>query len=283
MNWRLKILAKLILHHLPVSYDLWQKIGLFRLGFMDQADYAEKIFKLHTERAYPEGIPDSSTFLELGPGDSISSAILAQASGVKQIYLVDTGSYATRDMRVYRQLSRQLRQKNINCIDADRIDNFSALLQACNAKYLTDGLDSLHNLKNNSVDFVWSHSVLEHIRKKEFAFLFNELARIVKPASLMSHNVDFMDHLGGALNNLRFSESIWENDFFANSGFYTNRIRYSEMAKNIQNAGFIIVESGYSSWSSLPTSRKVMAQPFRDWQEKDLLIRCCHFLLNCNS
>ena len=96
----------------------------------------------------------------------------------------------------------------------------------------------------------------------------------------MSHNVDFMDHLGGSLNNLRFSEKVWENDFIANSGFYTNRIRYSEMAQIMGKAGFRIDASNFSSWQSLPTNRSDMAMPFNELSEEELNIRCCDYLLS---
>ncbi len=278
MNWRLKILAKMILHHLPVDYRFWQRLGLFRLGAMDEIAYAEKIFNLHASRTFTDGVPVNATLLELGPGDSALSAILAQAAKAKKIYLVDTGDYVNRNITIYRELTDKLRKQNKNCIDAHSVDNVEALLRACHAEYLTEGLNSLQQLRGNSVDFIWSHSVLEHIRKAEFAHLFNEMLRILKPGALMSHNVDFMDHLGGALNNLRFSEKVWELDFVANSGFYTNRIRYSEMESLMQQLGFAIADCGYSSWTDLPTARQSMAEPFRTWPEPDLKIRCCHFL-----
>jgi hypothetical protein len=279
VNWRLKIFAKIVLHHLPINYKFWQKIGLFRLGSMEQYEYAEKIFLLHTNRAFPDLIPVNSTFLELGPGDSLSSAILANASGIKKIYLVDVGNYINDDMSIYRKLTDKIRKKNKNCIDANTIESVEALLQACNAIYLTNGLDSLKEIPDSNIDFVWSHSVLEHIRKRDFENTFIELKRIIKSGGLMSHNVDFMDHLGGALNNLRFNEKIWESNFFSDSGFYTNRIRYSEIEALFNELGFNIIESNYSSWEKLPTPKKKMGLTFQNFSETDLKIQCGHFLV----
>lgn len=91
-----------------------------------------------------------------------------------------------------------------------------------------------------SIDFIWSQAVLEHIRKSEFLDTMLELHRILRPNGVCSHVVDLKDHLGGALNNLRFSEKLWESNFMASSGFYTNRIRYSEMLDIFHQAGFSV-------------------------------------------
>ena len=84
MFWRLKILVKTILSKLPLAYGFWCEIGLFRLGSMEQGEYALKIFNLHAERAYSDGVPEGENCLELGPGDSIASALVANAFGVNQ-------------------------------------------------------------------------------------------------------------------------------------------------------------------------------------------------------
>lgn len=44
--------------------------------------------------------------------------------------------------------------------------------------------------------------------------------------------------LGGALNHLRVLERLWESRLMAESGFYTQRLRYSEMLALFNEAGF---------------------------------------------
>ena len=41
------------------------------------------------------------------------------------------------------------------------------LLSRCHAEYLTSGVESLRALPAESVDFIWSRHVLEHVRKNE--------------------------------------------------------------------------------------------------------------------
>ena len=55
---------------------------------------------------------------------------------------------------------------------------------------------------------------------------------------MISHQIDLRDHLGGGLNNLRFSDSLWESNFFVKSGFYTNRISFDKMISIFENISF---------------------------------------------
>ena len=59
---------------------------------------------------------------------------------------------------------------------------------------------------------------LERRTSGDFSFL--ELGR---RDGICVHRVDLNDHLGGRLNNLRFTDAIWESVLFRESGFYANR------------------------------------------------------------
>lgn len=257
--WQAKIIAKVILARLPFSYQNWAALNLFRHGAMADPAYARTVFALHIKDAFGEREPPAGlTYLEMGTGDSVASAVFAAALGAKKTYLVDVGDFITRDMAFYRQLD-------------DRFDNFDDMMEYCHATYLTDGLSSLKTIPDNSVDFIWSHATLEHVRHAEFDETMNELYRIIKPGGVMSHEIDLKDHLGGKLNNLRFSPDLWESEWMATSGFYTNRLRPYEMADSMRQAGFTIEEDRRSRWDALPTPRSKMAAPFKDQPEDELL------------
>ena len=279
MKWALKILAKLLLARLPVPYAYWKSVGVFRHGRMDSVDYPLRIFSLHTDRAYPHGLPREATILELGPGDSIASAVIGAAYGAKHIYLVDVGDFANKDASFYKALAVELARKGLPAPDLSNTTSFADVLKICNAQYLTEGLRSLRRIPANIIDFAWSHSVLEHVRKHELSDFLLELRRMVRPGAYASHNIDFQDHLASALNNLRFSERTWESAFFASSGFYTNRIPAVAMHRMFQAVGFEIVQEGFGRWSRLPTPRKAMYEDFQQYSDEALCIRTSHVLL----
>jgi SAM-dependent methyltransferase len=271
--WYLKIVVKIILSRMPVSYRKWSQLGFFKLGKMADVDYAFKIFFLHMERVFKGSPVKNSVFLEMGSGDSVASALLAYSVGVQKTYLIDAGDFATRDMRFYRKLGDRLKKHGLNPPEIPEDMTFENLLKACNAQYLTDGLASWKSIAENSVDFSWSHSTLEHIRKREFKNVMGNLYRVMTPEGVTSYNIDLMDHLGGRLNNLRFSEKVWESDWMAKSGFYTNRLRHSEILDLFREAGFIVKNPREGRWKTLPTPRSSLTQPFCKMSDNDLLVR----------
>jgi hypothetical protein len=279
MIWVLKICTKIVLARLPVPYRLWKSVGVFRHGRMDGAEYSAKIFKLHAERAYPNGIPRDAVVLELGPGDSIACAVIARAHGVARSYLVDVGSFASKDVGFYRALAASLEQSGLQPPDLSQAVSFEDVLQRCNAEYMTTGLSSLKSIPSASIDFVWSHSVLEHVRMHELADVLKELKRILKPNGFASHNIDFQDHLAGALNNLRFAERVWESSLFTQSGFYTNRIPAVTMHRMFRDVGFKIDREEFGQWPQLPTRRSALHSDFQIYSDDVLMNRTSHVLL----
>jgi SAM-dependent methyltransferase len=278
MNWRAKIAVKVVLSRLGISYDTWRKLGIFRLGKMDQHKYAIKIFDLHTRRAFPDGRLDGKIVLEIGPGDSLASAVSACAYGAAETLLVDAGAFASRDVALYRAMADLLAEKGCAAPALGDALTMEDVLARCSARYLTQGVKSFAELPDGSVDFIWSHSVLEHIPLNELPLLMREMRRVLKPDGCMSHNIDYQDHLSHALNSLRFSQDFWESPLMSNAGFYTNRVRGLTMHTMMREAGFELTEEGFGRWPKLPTPRVSMAPEFRDLEEDELLIRTSHVL-----
>jgi len=75
---------------MPVGYKFWQDIGLFRHGYMDQSSYVFDVFNSHVLKAGLNNKLRGKTILELEPGDSIATAIVASCYGCKTI-LLDAG------------------------------------------------------------------------------------------------------------------------------------------------------------------------------------------------
>lgn len=262
LPWWAKIGAKLALSRLPAAYGIWQRLGLFRHGYMDTAQYALDVFSSHVERAGLTGRLAGKTVLELGPGDSVATALIAKAFGARAI-LVDAGAFARPDIAAYRPLADALRAAGLAPPPLDSVTTLDDLLAACDASYLTQGLASLRTIADESVDLVFSQAVLEHVRKHEFLETQRALARVLKPDGVCSHRVDLRDHLGGGLNNLRFSERLWESPFFAGAGFYTNRIGFDGMLQAFAQAGFEVDVTEVRRWDKLPIDRRRLADEFR--------------------
>lgn len=278
--WAVKIIAKIVLSRLPVPYGFWSTLGLFRHGKMDTVDYLLKVFNGHAADAFPGGLPSDFTALELGPGDSLASMLVARAMGATKIYLVDAGPFARTSPAFYKDIAAKLAERGLPVPDLANAHSLADIMAACNATYLTDGVRSLVTIPDASIDFIWSQAVLEHVRKAEFQQTSDELCRILSPRGRASHEIDYKDHLVGALNNLRFSHKLWESDLFAKSGFYTNRIQAPAMRDMFDASGYGTVRVHKQSlWTDLPTSRAALHKEFRDVPNDHLKVSCIRVVM----
>lgn len=283
LPWWVKIIGKIGLSRLPFGYGVWQKIGLFRHGYMDSADYVLNVFNQHIARSGYDEALIGKKILELGPGDSIATAILAKCYGANAI-LVDAGAYAKQDVSGYKRLVAELKNLDVTHVpDLSSASTLKDILEICGAIYLTDGIVSLQCLDDESVDLIFSQAVLEHVRKYEFMDTMKECYRVLKPEGRASHRVDLKDHLDSSLNNLRFSEKVWESKFFSSSGFYTNRIRYSEMVQYFKDAGFCADILNVDKWEKIPLPRNLMSNQFKNFSNEELRVSGFDVLLKKSS
>jgi SAM-dependent methyltransferase len=271
LPWWAKLYAKLVLARLPVPYSLWRRLKLFRHGEMNDPARAIRTFENYYRRAREHvGLASDFTVLELGPGDSVLSGLIARSMGASQAWLIDAGAFADTDVAACHRtlaLLKQAGHRDLGLSDATSVDE---ALRRANVTYLTRGTASLSDIPDASIDFFWSQVVLEHVPHDEFPELLRQLRRIVKPQGVGVHSVDFRDHLSNALNNLRFSRQTWEGRAFRSSGFYTNRIRPGAMLELFNEAGFGVKVLAETNWPNIPTPRAAMAKPFCDLPDAEL-------------
>ena len=273
MPWYARIGAKLVLSRLPAAYFVWHRLGYFSHGAMDRPDYAHRVFRQHFDAGTFPRKAGGFVGLELGPGDSALSAVAARAYGAAAWHLVDAGRFATPDLAPYRAMADMLRLQGRNAPDLANAGDLDAVLSACGAHYGTTGLRALQALVPERLDLVWSQAVLEHVRRGEFLQTMQALRRALRPGGLCSHTVDLRDHLGGGLNNMRLRSPLWESPWMVRSGFYTNRLRLSEMLALFREAGFAPQVTRTAHWESPPLPRHKLALEFRGLPDDDLLVR----------
>jgi SAM-dependent methyltransferase len=271
--WWGKIAAKIVLSRALPSYRVRRAFGLFLHGNLDHnieqhGDFVKDALAAHAR--YGSG--KAGTILELGPGNTLGTALFAAARGVERTWLVDVGDFAIADMALYRDIAGRLEVEAPGFAARADLADRGRMLTSLNATYLTGGTASLAEIPSGSLDMILSTAVLEHVRRGEFPRLAAEMLRMLRPGGTAFHGIDLMDHLGGGLNNLRFSETLWESAFFANSGFYTNRLRCHEIVAILRAAGFDLALTRIVRWPALPTPRDALAAPFRDLPEDELLI-----------
>jgi SAM-dependent methyltransferase len=271
LPWWAKIGSKLVLRRLSKSQGFWRHFGLFQHGFMLEVDYVSGVFADHYAMARPYLPTGGFTLLEMGPGDSVATAMLARAYGAEKSYLMDVHAAASMNVADYNKMALELKER-VPMPERMGTDHASvaAMLTATNSDYHTGGLADWAKVPSGSVDWVFSHAVLEHVRRAEFVDTLIEGARVLKPGGIATHCVDMGDHLGDSLHSLRFSEDIWESRLFQESGFYTNRLRSSELLEAFKKAGYEVVSTKLVQWPSMPLPRADLDEAFRGFSDEVL-------------
>lgn len=280
LPWWFKISAKIALSRLPVPYSVWRRLNLFKHGDMYDPNHALSVFQAHFGRAAGErALLPGFRCLELGPGDSLFSGIVAKAHGASVTYLIDNGDFAIRDAQPYLRFADELGRFGLTLPDLANCRTREEVMDRCGVVYLTEGMRSLARIQTGSIDLFWSNVVLEHVPSAEFPVLIRELRRVVSDGGVGSHSIDLKDHLDGGLNNLRFSDQTWESALMSKSGFYTNRIRFGEMIDIFKQSGFFVRVIDVYRWDELPLDREKMAPRFARLPVEDLRISAFEALL----
>ena len=277
--WWLRIVMKIIISRLPLvgSYAFWQSFGLFRHGSMDNIYYSYRVFSEHMEKTKVHPLK-GKVLVEIGPGDGLSTAVIAASFGASSV-LIDEGNFVAKDTNYLVTLCDFLQKKGLSPPNISSTDNISEILLKCKSKYLTNGVQSFSKISDDSIDIIFSQAVLEHVSRQDFFKLAEECYRVCKSKAICSHQVDLRDHLGGGLNNLRFSNKVWESDFFKKSGFYTNRIQYDEILKIFKKAGFSCNEYAVNRWDNLPLSKNKLSNEFKHLSLENLKVKSFDVIL----
>lgn len=150
-------------------------------------------------------------------------------------------------------------------------ETWRSYLTKINAEYSINGLDGYKRVPDDSVDYCFSFVVLEHIRKNIFMDTIKEMHRFMRSGGVGYHSVDFTDHMGGGKNQLRFTESVWEDEDHYKMDNYTNRIQCSEMCRMLKEVGFKDVKVKRTRvFKALPIKRKDITPDLGEISDEDL-------------
>lgn len=178
--------------------------------------------------------------LELGPGNSLTNAYNFLMSGAKKVILVDKFSRQVKTKRQKDFCNKEIefiknKYKRKKLFFLDKNNNVKQEF----IQFINKDLTKISNLK---VDFIYSVSVLEHI--KYIKNNIEKMSEILGDNGCMYHNIDIRDHYN--FNNpflfYKYSDYIW-NKFLTKEGLsYTNRWRYDDFVKCFNKNNFRIIK-----------------------------------------
>jgi SAM-dependent methyltransferase len=264
MDWRIKGTIQKVLGYLPggddLHYQLQRRAGGLR--FLDK-EIRIKIedWRLMAGHLKNAGIPIKGTrFVEMGTGWYPTFPFLLYLGGAGRVDTIDLNRYVRYDLTV--ECARKIGE-GLDVI-AQAVDRKLEDVRAAHAELtrclargddITDATGGVvryrapadasdTKLPAESVDVVFSNSVLEHVPGDVIAACLTEAKRILAPRGIVFHSVNCGDHYAYAderisqLNYLQFGNDTWK--LWNNRFLYQNRLRAIDFTDMARAAGFTI-------------------------------------------
>jgi hypothetical protein len=260
MNWRAKANALRLLGSVPGGRRVYHKaqriLGTNQIQPAEQTNRAIEVVELILHAgADPKGM----VCLEIGTGWHPFLPSIMYLCGARRIISLDVNAWLTRayTLETFRSLADQLdvisRRLRIDPETlrhrysrmAGRESELGALLESIGLEYHCPADARKTGLPDESVDFVCSSNVLEHISPDALSAIHNECRRILRRGGLSVHRINPGDHFARSdssittANFLRFSPRQWHR--LAGDGIaYHNRLRCCQHVELLSQAGFTI-------------------------------------------
>ena len=234
--WPIILLVKLIASRSQTLYKLLLYFGFYSPGPRSKSNPSRLIdtFQNYYHAATAISQTGKLNFVcELGPGGTDFGQLAAAKNDVKRFDQIDIMPLRINFLDHEAKLTSVSGPDFTKARKAKSQDRYN---------YYEKGLKSLRTLPQASYDFVFSHSVLQHIYIDEVETILEQLARIGKKDSIHIHFIDLQDCFSGGKNHLRFSNQLWHSTYIQNAGFYTNRIYADLWLELFLKNGFKIID-----------------------------------------
>lgn len=204
--------------------------------------------------------PINSVVYEIGCGWHLAMALIFSSLGYSEINALDVKNHVRAEL-INTNL-KYLKEDQYISDYIDFIDNpddiYSKLKSIFRINLLAPCDSTMTGLKENSIDFVYSQEVFEHIPPDLIPAIMMECNRIIKENGIISLRINYADHYYGIdetitpYNFLKYSAKKWKK---YNPGLhYVNRMRHIDYMKILKHLNFeIIIEKTFrpDNWQEM--------------------------------
>ena len=235
-----------ILSYIPFLYELWDKSR--PTGQASSAMYSKSIWEFHFKnfKKFSKYKKEPISVAEFGTGASLGTLVSAIKDGVKNAVGLDLIPYANNyklNKRIIDELIPKNKFPKLNMNLSIELGNLSNTFSNNRIKYIAP-LDDTKLSQYESIDLIFSHSVLEHVDnlKKSYKIMF----KLLKKGGLMSHKIDHSSHqITNSWNgHYVLNKFVWKL-IRGNKPYLLNRVTPSEHKKLILSVGFKIIHEEY--------------------------------------
>jgi SAM-dependent methyltransferase len=264
MDWRVKGAIQKALGYVPggdrIHYMLQRYAGGMR-DFGRECDMKVDDWRVMIEHLRAAKITvEGATMVEIGTGWYPTFPFCLYLTGVARVFTFDLDRLLKQDMvhlladrlAAHVALIARVARRPEDEVKAEQVALATAVTSGASLAQAIGGIvdyrapaDASHtSLLAESVDVVFSNSVLEHVPREMIEACFVEAMRILRPGGIMFHSVNCGDHYAYTdrsihpLHYLQFSDEDWE--LWNNTFLYQNRLRAIDFTDIARRAGFTI-------------------------------------------
>lgn len=263
MDWRIKGAVQGILSRVPYGSqcnDLLRR--LFLGGTSLEREIDTKVvadWLVAADLLREVGIPlEGRTLLEIGSGWYPTLPTCFHLAGAARCYTYDVEAHLDEASalalvdrlgqhleRIAEFGGRPLHEVQAAHARLSAATSVNAMLGLADIDYRAPADAAVSGLPDQSVDVVFSNSVLEHVTPTDLDRLMKECLRVLRVGGVALHSVNCGDHYAyfdrdiTPINYLRYSEAEWR--LWNNSIQYQNRLRPVDFIESAQSAGFDLV------------------------------------------
>jgi SAM-dependent methyltransferase len=264
MRWKIKGAIQSVLSWLPAGdqlhYVLQRHAGGLK-NFDRECDIKVQDYLLMVKHLRSAGFAvEGCRLLEIGTGWYPTFPFCLYLVGAQRVHTLDLRHHLKADLTLacakrlatHVQLIAEVSGVNAVTTHAKQRALVSALEKGASIEQATQGVvnyaapaDAAQtSLADDSVDVVFSNSVLEHVPGPVIERFFAEARRILRSGGVVFHSVNCGDHYAYVdktihqLNYLQYSEAQWQP--WNNQFLYQNRLRAPVFTHMAREAGFLI-------------------------------------------
>lgn len=263
MDWRVKGMIQKVLGVVPggewINDTLQKSIGdLSQFGKNIDSKVNNDWVPLVSHMREANLPPQNLEYVEIGAGWYPTLPFCYALAGAKLCRTYDINRHLNEELtfQVLRNLERHLpviaSASGRPLAEVERTyqslrecSTLAQLLETAHILYIAPGDARETGLPAQSVDVVYSNSVLEHIPADTILGILRETNRILKPSGLTVHSVACNDHYAHFdrnityINYLRFNQKEW--GWWNTKFLYQNRLRPQDFLRLVEDAGLHVV------------------------------------------
>ena len=299
----LAVLVKGLATYVPGYQRVLDKLGLSCPGGTITAAYCYSVWLQHLELAHQHGLStEPAVVAEIGPGNSLGVGLLALLTGSRIYYAFDIEAYSNtpRNLQIFTEIVGLLKEKEktrfsdpdfaghiltearlARSLAPHRLERIKQCILQMNHPVHDMHLgymvpwDNPATMEENSVDFILSHAVMEHVDDPEAVYRIQY--RWLKPGGCISHMIDYRCHNVSRQWNghWAYAEALWRL-MRSKRPYFINRYPHSFHAAAIRRCGFRIVGE-LKTTDATGISRQELAPRFRGLSDEDLTTATGYF------